>query len=114
MSKPDVLFALPLTRTEVEAFIAQHHKHHLPPIGWVFQVALARAHKVVGGATVGRLVARLLARLLDTGVAAEVTRCCVIEGSAERYAASRRYGACWRIAREMGYQPLITYILPLP
>lgn len=110
MSKPDVLFALPLTRTEVKAFIAQHHKHHLPPIGWVFQVALARAHKVVGGATVGRLVARLL----DTGVAAEVTRCCVIEGSAERDAASRRYGACWRIAREMGYQPLITNTLPIP
>ncbi len=103
----DHLYAVPLTRAQVEAFIATHHRHHLPPVGWVFHVALARAGVVVGVATVGRPVARKL----DNGTTAEVTRCCVIDAPEGRHAASKLYATCWRIARAMGYQRLITYTL---
>ena len=103
----DALYATPITRAEVESFIAQHHRHHLPPVGWVFHVALARAGVVVGVATVGRPVSRIL----DNGVTAEVTRCCVLDAPEARHAASKLYAMAWRIAREMGYQRLITYTL---
>jgi hypothetical protein len=73
----------------------------------VFHVALARADGVVGVATVGRPVARML----DNGTTAEVTRCCVIDAPEARHAASKLYAMAWRIAREMGYQRLITYTL---
>jgi len=103
----DRLHAVPLTRDEVEAFIARHHRHHLPPVGWIFHVALARGEQVVGVATVGRPVARKL----DTGWTAEVTRLCTLDAPEARHAASKLYAAAWCIAREMGYARLITYTL---
>ena len=49
-----------------------------------------------------------MARLLDNGWTAEVTRLCT-DGS--RNACSMLYGAAWRAARALGYRRLITYIL---
>jgi len=71
----------------------------------LFAVAAAVDHVVVGVAIIGRPVARRL----DDGYTAEVTRLCT-DGT--RNACSLLYGAAWRAARSLGYRRLITYTLP--
>ena len=61
--------------------------------------------EVVGVAIIGRPVSRNL----DNGYTAEVTRVCVLDGY--RNGCSKLYGACWRAARAMGYQKMVTYTL---
>ena len=95
----------PITFAEACAFVQQHHRHHKPPVGWLFGTAVNDGERVVGVVMVGRPVARRL----DDGYTAEVTRCCVMEGVP--HAASKLYAAAWRAARGLGYQRLITYTL---
>jgi len=94
----------PITYAEACEFIRMHHRHHLPPQGWKFGIAVNDGERVVGVVTVGRPVARHN----DDGWTLEVTRCCT-DGT--RNAASLLYGAAWRAARAMGYRRLITYTL---
>lgn len=94
----------PISYAEACDFIHQYHRHHLPPQGWKFGIAVNDGEKVVGVITVGRPVARHL----DDGWTLEVTRCCT-DGT--RNAASMLYAAAWRAARAMGYRRLITYTL---
>jgi len=94
----------PITFREACTFIEEHHRHHLPQWGHKFSIALNDGEKVVAVACVGRPVARHL----DDGWTAEVTRLCT-DGTP--HAASKLYAACWRAARGMGYKRLITYIL---
>jgi len=98
------LTIVPIYQDEAFAFITMHHRHHRKPVGSIFQTAVALGSNVVGVIVAGRPVARHL----DDGFTLEVTRCCT-DGTAN--AASMLYGACWRIAREMGYHRLLTYIL---
>jgi hypothetical protein len=98
------LTIVPIFQDEAFAFISQHHRHHRKPVGSIFQIALSNGEKIVGVAVVGRPVARKL----QDGFTAEVTRLCT-DGTPN--ACSMLYGCCWRIAREMGYRRLITYIL---
>lgn len=100
----------PIDWEEAVAFIALHHRHHLPPVGWKFGIGVNQENfdgerVVVGVITVGRPVARML----DTGWTLEVTRCCVAEGHPG--AASKLYGAAWRATQALGYKRLITYTL---
>ena len=99
------LLIQPITFAEAVAFIRQHHRHHQPPVGNKFALAVSDGEKVRGVAVVGRPVARMS----DNGWTAEVTR--VATDGAEN-ACSMLYGACWRAARAMGYTRLITYTLP--
>jgi len=94
----------PITYAEAAAFIRQYHRHHLPPVGWKFGIAINDGERVRGVVTVGRSVARHL----DNGLTLEVTRCCT-DGA--KNAASMLYGAAWRAAKALGYQRLITYTL---
>lgn len=94
----------PITYEEACDFVRQHHRHHLPPQGWKFGVAVNDGEKVVGVITVGRPVARKL----DDGYTLEVTRCCT-DGT--KNAPSMLYGAASRAAFSLGYKRLITYIL---
>lgn len=94
----------PITFQEACEFIRKHHRHHRPPQGWKFGIAVNDGEKVVGVITVGRPVARFL----DDGWTLEVTRCCT-DGT--KNAASKLYAAAWRAARAMGYKRLITYTL---
>ena len=103
MSEPVRL--VPCFLSEARAFVDEHHRHHPAPVGGLFAVAVARAEDVVGVAIVGRPVARKL----DGGFTAEVTRLCVLDGNPN--ACSMLYGACWRAARAIGYRKLITYTL---
>lgn len=94
----------PITYKEACIFIDEHHRHHLPPQGWKFGIAVNNGFDVVGVVTVGRPVARHL----DNGYTLEVTRCCT-DGT--KNAASKLYGAAWRAAKALGYKRLITYTL---
>jgi hypothetical protein len=94
----------PITYAEACAFIRQHHRHHLPPVGWKFGIAVNDGDRIVGVVTVGRPVARGL----DNGWTLEVTRCCT-DGT--KNAASMLYGSAWRATKALGYRRLVTYTL---
>ncbi len=83
-------------------FVAAHHRHHQRPAGGLYAVGVATDEVLVGVAIVGRPVARML----DNGQTAEVTRCCT-DGTP--HACSMLYAAAWRAARALGYTRLITY-----
>lgn len=94
----------PVTLRAARRFIAEHHRHNQPPRGWRFGVGLYRGIELVGVATAGSPVARLL----DDGTTLEVTRVCTL---GDRNASSQLYGAIGRAARALGYRRLITYTL---
>jgi len=94
----------PITQKEAFAFIEVNHRHHKPPQGFKFAIAVNDGAKVVGVVTVGRPVSRHL----DNGFTAEVTRCCT-DGT--KNAASMLYAAAQRACRAMGYRRVITYTL---
>lgn len=103
----------PVTLREARAYVDRNHRHHRAPQGGLFAIALSNEdrpegvfaeEKIVGVAIVGKPVARML----NDGYTAEVTRVCT-DGT--RNACSMLYGACWRAARAMGYRRLITYTL---
>jgi len=96
---------VPIDFREANEFVHQFHRHHQPvKAGYKFCVAVADDEKIVGVAIVGQPVAR---SLMD-GWTLEVRRTCT-DGT--KNANSMLYGACWRIARQMGYRKLITYTL---
>lgn len=99
-----MLIIVPIYQKEAKAFIAEHHRHHKPPLGSIFQLAVSDGEKIVGVAMVGRPVARFL----DDKLTLEVNRLCT-DGT--KNACSMLYSACWRVAKNMGYKRLITYIL---
>ncbi len=94
----------PITFLEACEFINQHHRHHLPPQGWKYGIAVNNGSKIIGIITIGRPVSRVL----DNGYTAEVTRCCT-DGTP--HAASKLYAAAWGAARAMGYKRMVTYTL---
>lgn len=95
---------VPIFQREAFEFIQKNHRHHKKPVGSIFQIGLSDGEKLIGVAVVGRPVAR---RLQD-GQTAEVTRLCT-DGS--KNACSMLYAACWRASKALGYRKLITYIL---
>lgn len=95
---------VPVDFSEACAFVAAHHRHHVPPVGHKAAIACARAGQVVGVAILGRPVARRL----DDGWTLEVTR---VATDGTRNACSKLYGAAWRLAEALGYRRLITYTL---
>ena len=98
------LTIVPCELDEAKAFIRRHHRHHLPPVGHKFSLAVADGETIVGVATVGRPVARRA----DDGLTLEVTR---VATDGTPNACSALYGACWRAAKALGYRRLITYTI---
>lgn len=94
----------PITITAAKAYVAEHHRHHRPPQGALFAVACQEDGRLCGVALIGRPVARLL----DDGRTAEVTRLCT-DGT--RNVCSMLYGAARRAAAALGYRRLLTYTL---
>ena len=99
------LQVVPLEIDEVNEFIRRYHRHHKPPLRYKFFLGVSDGMKIVGVAIVGRPVA--IAR--NDGFTLEVTRTCT-DGT--KNVNSMLYGACWRVARGLGYRRLITYTLP--
>lgn len=102
--KYPALQVVPCTLASAKEFVRQHHRHHRPPVGGLFAVAVAVGADVVGVAIVGRPVARGL----QDEWTAEVTR---VATDGTRNACSKLYGACWRAARALGWRRLVTYTL---
>ena len=94
----------PITQRAAKAYIKKHHRHHQPPVGSVFQISVTEGDLVLGVAMVGRPVSRHL----DNGLTLEVNRMCT---TGTKNVCSMLYGACWRVAKNLGYKKLITYIL---
>lgn len=94
----------PCTLKTANEFVQLYHRHHKPTTGHKFSIACYDNNKLVGVAICGRPVSRHL----DNGLTLEINRLCT-DGTYN--ACSKLYGACKRIAKEMGYNKIITYIL---
>lgn len=97
---------IPIELRTANDFIARHHRHNKPVRGCKFVIGLLHGGLLCGVAVVGRPVAR---RLQD-GLTAEVTRVCVDE-SAPKGACSKLYAACQRAWFAMGGIRIMTYTL---
>lgn len=87
-----------------QEYVGQHHRHNIPPVGGKFAVACYDEERLCGVAICGRPTARQS----DNGLTLEIYRNCT-DGTYN--ACSKLYGACIRIAWDMGYQRVITYTL---
>ena len=96
---------VPITLKEAREFQDLNHRHNVGSKGHKFSIGLECEGALIGCATVGRPIARKL----DDGKTAEITRVCVLEGNKNDN--SMLYGACYRAAIAMGYQRVITYTL---
>lgn len=94
----------PITLKEANAYVEKNHRHHKATVGCKFSISCYKEKQLVGVAICGRPVSRYL----DNGETLEINRVCT-DGT--KNACSMLYGACVRIAREMGYKKVITYIL---
>lgn len=87
-------------------FITNHHRHHKASVGHKFSIGLEMHEKLIGVAICGRPVSRHS----DDGLTLEVARLCT---NGQPNACSKLYGSAARIAREMGYLKIQTYILDI-
>lgn len=95
---------VPISLKQANEFITEHHRHHKAVRGCKFCIGLKVNNQLVGVAICGRPVSRYY----DDGTILEVNRLCT---NGYKNACSRLYGACSRVAKEMGYKKIITYIL---
>lgn len=95
---------VPITLKLANEYVDNHHRHHRHTTGHKFSIGLESDGELIGVAICGRPVSRYL----DNGRTLEINRLCT-DGTYN--ACSMLYGACARIAKEMGYEKIITYIL---
>jgi hypothetical protein len=95
----------PITRDDAFEFIRTHHRHHNVPVGGLWWQAV---HDVDGSICGVAVTGRPVARPLDDGLTAEVTRLCT-NGAAN--ACSMLYAAARRVAVDKGFRRGLTYIL---
>lgn len=96
------LTIVPLSLRQANEVVAELHRHHKPARGHKFSIGVHDGEHLVGAAIVGRPVARAY----DDGRTLEVNRTAT-DGTPN--ANSALYGAAWRVAKELGYDRLITY-----
>lgn len=96
---------IPIEFGEACEFVRLHHRHHLPPVGHKFSVAVSDGKGDVRGVAI---VGRPVARRCDDGWTMEVYRVAT-DGCPN--ACSALYGACRRAVFALGYRRLITFTL---
>lgn len=96
--------AIPIELRDANKFVDELHRHHDPVHRDKFRVACEHGGKIVGVVQ----MARPVSRMLDDGKTIEVVRLCT-DGTP--HVCSFLYGKAARIAKEMGYKKIITYIL---
>lgn len=94
----------PITLREANSYVSRFHRHNKPTAGSKFSIGCYDGNNLCGCAIAGRPVARKL----DDGLTLEILRVCT-DGTFN--ACSKLYGACARVAKEMGYHRVITYTL---
>lgn len=95
----------PITLKAANEFVSKYHRHHKPTVGHKFSISCVQDGIVRGGVAI---CGRPVSRYLDDGLTLEINRLCT-DGT--RNACSILYGACARIAKNMGYKKVVTYIL---
>ena len=96
---------IPLELSEANELVARWHRHHKPAQGHRFSIgAVTDDGELVGAAIVGRPVARRT----DYKKVLEVTR---LVTNGHKNACSILYAAAARVAREMGYEKIQTFVL---
>ena len=95
---------IPVTIRAANDFVEKYHRHNKKVQGARFAVGCISNNELVAVGIVGRPVARKL----DNGLTAEITRLCAMPG-APKNACSFLYGRCWRIWQQMGGKRMITY-----
>ena len=100
-----MLHIKPISLKVANKFVEDNHRHHGPTVGHKFSVAVADDDEIIRGVAI---VGRPVSRKLDNGEILEVNRLCT-DGTYN--ACSMLYGAAARVAKEMGYKKIITYIL---
>lgn len=95
---------IPLTLSQANELIVAWHRHHKPVVGHRFSIGARVGLDIVGAAVVGRPVGRKT----DQYSVAEVTR---LVTCGYPNTCSFLYAASARIAREMGFDKIQTFIL---
>ena len=95
---------VPITFNYAKHFVQTYHRHNPNVTGCKFCIGCQDGDEIVGVAICGRPVSRYL----DNGRTLEINRVCT---NGAKNVCSILYGACCRIAREMGYEKVITYTL---
>lgn len=98
------MIAVPIELKDAQNYINTYHRHHQAAHRDKFRIAAMKDGKIVGVVQVGRPVSRML----DDGNTLEVLRLCT---NGEKDVCSFLYSRAARIAKEMGYAKIITYIL---
>ena len=94
----------PIELKEANRFILMNHRHHREVQGYKFSIGLFIKDILCGVAVCGRPISRYL----DDGLVLEVTRLCT-NGTIN--VCSKLYSTCAKVAKELGYNKIITYIL---
>lgn len=99
------MIAIPIELKDAQAYINRYHRHHQASHRDKFRIAASLDGKdIIGVVQVGRPVSRVL----DDGHTLEVLRLCT---NGDKNVCSFLYSRAARIAKEMGYDKIITYIL---
>lgn len=97
--------AVPIELKDAQNYINEHHRHHQAAHRDKFRLAaMDDDGNLVGVVQVGRPVSRVL----DDGETLEVLRLCT---NGQKNVCSFLYSRAARIAKELGYTKIITYIL---
>lgn len=98
-----MLVTRPMSKRQADEYIRKNHRHHKPVVMDIFRVAAYDGDVCVGVAQCNHPVAR---KLTD-GKTIEVSRLCT---NGDANVCSFLYAKCARIAKEMGYEHIVTYI----
>ena len=96
---------IPINLKQANEFVIFHHRHHSKVQGCKFCIGAVDENNIIHGVAIA---GRPVSRYLDDGTNLEITRLCT---DGYKNACSFLYAACVRIAHEMGYMKIITYIL---
>ncbi len=104
LKKAGELVIVPLHLWQANEVVANLHRHHKPIRVAKFSIGVELQGRLVGAA----ICMRPACRSLDDDRTLEV---CRVATDGADHACSKLYGACARIAKEMGYWKIQTYIL---
>lgn len=104
--KPRGLRVQPITLAKANSEVERLHRHHPRVRGCLFCLSVVDGTGDVRGVAI---VGRPVARMLQDGLTAEVTR---VATDGTPNACSLLYAAAWRACRAIGYRRLFTYTLP--
>lgn len=100
---------VPIHFAQANAYVVNVHRHHGRVVGYKFALGLIQKTHPVNGVLIGvAICGRPVARKSDDGETLEVVR---LATDGTKNACSMLYGACARVAREMGYRRILTFTL---